>query len=513
MNINVNVITTSRIIFEFGPTGAVAGSVESNSARIFYFTPSTSGGAEVSVYVLQLFLFFAFAVDGVDANLLVVLLEGSQVLAGLGELAFFHTFSDIPVHKGSLGIHKIELVVEASPGFGDGGGVGQHADGTLDLREITTRDDGRGLVVDADLESSGAPVDKLNGALGLDGGNGGVDVLGDDITTVKHAAGHVFAVARVTLDHLVGRFEAGVGDFCNRQLLVVSLLGRDDRGVRNERKVNTRVRDEVGLELCEIHVEGTIEAEGRGDGRHNLTDETVKVGVRRAFNVEVATANVIDGLVVDHEGTVGVLEGGVGGEDRVVRLDHGRRHLRGGVNRKLKLGLFAIVDGQALHQEGGETRAGTTTERVEEEKALETSALVGELAGPVKNEVDNFLADGVVSTGVVVGGVFLTGDELFWVEELTVGSGADLIDNSRLEIDKDATGNVLAGTGFGEEGVERVVTATNGLVRGHLTVRLDAVLEAVELPAGITRLDTGLADVDRDALTHVEEWVDFTTAT
>ncbi len=30
---------------------------------------------------------------------------------------------------------------------------------------------------------------------------------------------------------------------------------------------------------------------------------------------------------------------------------------------------------------------------------------------------------------------------------------------------------------------------------------LDAVLEAVELPAGVTDLDPGLADVDRDALT------------
>lgn len=31
---------------------------------------------------------------------------------------------------------------------------------------------------------------------------------------------------------------------------------------------------------------------------------------------------------------------------------------------------------------------------------------------------------------------------------------------------------------------------------------LNTVLEAVELPAGISDLDTGLTDVDRDALSH-----------
>ncbi|KGL77526.1 hypothetical protein N309_01175, partial [Tinamus guttatus] len=35
---------------------------------------------------------------------------------------------------------------------------------------------------------------------------------GHHVPTVQQAAGHVLAVARVTLDHLVGRLEAGIGD-------------------------------------------------------------------------------------------------------------------------------------------------------------------------------------------------------------------------------------------------------------------------------------------------------------
>ena len=44
------------------------------------------------------------------------------------------------------------------------------------------------------LESGGAPVDELDAALALDDGDGGVDVLGDHVAAVEHAAGHVLAV-------------------------------------------------------------------------------------------------------------------------------------------------------------------------------------------------------------------------------------------------------------------------------------------------------------------------------
>ena len=55
---------------------------------------------------------------------------------------------------------------------------------------------------------------------------------------------------------------------------------------------------------------------------------------------------------------------------------------------------------------------------------------------------------------------------------------------------------MLASTSLREEGVEGVVSTSNGLVTGHLTIRLDAVLQAVQLPAGITDLDSSLANVD-----------------
>jgi hypothetical protein len=57
---------------------------------------------------LVFFSALALSLDGVHANLLVVLLEGGHVLAGLGELAFLHALSDVPVDEGTLGVHLLK---------------------------------------------------------------------------------------------------------------------------------------------------------------------------------------------------------------------------------------------------------------------------------------------------------------------------------------------------------------------------------------------------------------------
>jgi hypothetical protein len=96
-----------------------------------------------------------------------------------------------PVDEGALGIHQVELMVEPGPGLGDGGRVGEHADAARHLGQVAAGHHGGRLVVDADLEAGGTPVDELDGPLGLDVGDGGVHVLGHDVAAVQHAARHV----------------------------------------------------------------------------------------------------------------------------------------------------------------------------------------------------------------------------------------------------------------------------------------------------------------------------------
>ena len=54
-----------------------------------------------------------------------------------------------------------------------------------------------------------------------------------------------------------------------------------------------------------------------------------------------------------------------------------------------------------------------------------------------------------------------------------------LTNNSGLQINEDCSWDMLASSSLTEEGVEGIVTASNGLVRGHLAIRLDAMLKAV----------------------------------
>ena len=70
-----------------------------------------------------------------------------------------------------------------------------------------------------------------------------------------------------------------------------------------------------------------------------------------------------------------------------------------------------------------------------------------------------------------------------------------------LKVNKDGPRHVLAGAGLAEECVEGVIAASDGLVAGHLAIRLDPVLQAVQLPTGIAHLHPALAQVDGDYFT------------
>ena len=109
---------------------------------------------------------------------------------------------------------------------------------------------------------------------------------------------------------------------------MVGLLSRDDGRVRRQHEVNSGVRHQVGLELSNIDVKGTVESEGGSQGRDDLRDESVQVGVGGSLDVEVSSADIVDSLVVEHDSDISVLKEGVSGEDGVVGLNDGSGDLR-----------------------------------------------------------------------------------------------------------------------------------------------------------------------------------------
>ena len=58
----------------------------------------------------------------------------------------------------------------------------------------------------------------------------------------------------------------------------------------------------------------------------------------------------------------------------------------------------------------------------------------------------NFVADAVKPARVIRGGVFFTGNEILRMEELTIGSGADFVDDRRFQVHVQRSGHEFAVT-------------------------------------------------------------------
>jgi len=136
------------------------------------------------------------------------------------------------------------------------------------------------------------------------------------------------------------------------------------------------VWDEVGLEFSDIDVEGTIESEGSSQRGDNLSNKSVQVGVSGSFDVELSSADIIDGFVINHRSDISMFQEGVGTEDSVVWFNDGIGDLGGWVNGVTELGFLAVINGESFQKEGTETRSSTTTDGVEDTESLETGTVI-----------------------------------------------------------------------------------------------------------------------------------------
>ena len=135
----------------------------------------------------------------------------------------------------------------------------------VNLGQIAVGDHLWWLIANADLETRRTPVDELDGALCLEGCHSTVYIVWNHISTVEQASSHVLSIARVALHHLVVWLKTRHGDFLNGIGFMLCLGRRDDGCVSDEREVDARIRDEVGLKFSEIDIEGAIEAKRCSD--------------------------------------------------------------------------------------------------------------------------------------------------------------------------------------------------------------------------------------------------------
>jgi hypothetical protein len=108
--------------------------------------------------------------------------------------------------------------------------------------------------------------------------------------------------------------------------------------------MDTGIRYQVGLEFSNIDVKGTIESEGSSERGNNLSNKSVQVGVGGSLNIEVSSADIIDGFVIKHNGDISVLKERVGSEHSVVRLDNCSGDLGRRIDGETELRLLTIIN-------------------------------------------------------------------------------------------------------------------------------------------------------------------------
>lgn len=160
------------------------------------------------------------------------------------------------------------------------------------------------------------------------------------------------------------------------EALVRTSSSRNNWSVTDQWVMDSWIRNQVSLELIEIDVQSTIETKRRSNGADNLSNQSVEMLERRTWDVQVAAADIVDSLVIDQEGTVGVFDSAVGAKNSVIWLDNSGRNSWSWVNCEFELGFLAIIGGETLKQKRSETRTGSTTERVEDQETLKRRAII-----------------------------------------------------------------------------------------------------------------------------------------
>ena len=95
-----------------------------------------------------------------------------------------------------------------------------------------------------------------------------------------------------------------------------------------------------------------------------------------------------------------MLQGGVGRQNGVVRLNDRAGQLRGGIHTKLQFRLLAIVGGKAFHQQSAKARTSSASEGVEDEETLESRAVIRQTADLLHHGLDEFFSDSVMTASI-----------------------------------------------------------------------------------------------------------------
>ena len=324
-----------------------------------------------------------------------------------------------PVQESLAAEHTGVVLGDALEHLLDGGGVTKEGDGHLQTLG--------GDIADGGLDVAGDPLDEVGRVLVLDVQHLLIDLLGGHASTEEGGGGEVATVTGIGGAHHVLGVEHLLGEFGNGEGAVLLGATASQGRETGHEEMETGERNHVDGDLAEIAIELTGETEAASGTGEGGGDEMVQITVGRGGELESSEADIVQSLVVHHEGLIGVLDKLMETQDSVVGLNNGVRHLGGWDDGESSHHAVGVLLTDLGDQKRTHTGTSTATERVAELEALQAIAAFSLLADNIQNGVNQLSTLSVVTLGPIVTGSGLTEDEIVGAEELTERTGADRI--------------------------------------------------------------------------------------
>jgi len=388
--------------------------------------------------------------------------------------------------------HSGELFADSLEELLDGGGVTNEGGAHFKSSWWDIANGGLHVVRD--------PFNKVTGVLVLGVEHLFVDFLHGHSSSEHGGDSQVSTVSWIASGHHVLGIEHLLGQLWDGQGSVLLATPGGQWSETWHEEVESGEWDHVDSEFPQISVQLTGESEAGGDTGHGGGDEMVQVTVGWGGELQGSEANIVESLVIDTVGLVGVLNELVDGEGGVVRLDDGVRDFwrwdnGEGVHDSVWVFLSDFGDQKSSH-----TGSGTATKRVSELKTLKAITRFGLLSHNIEHTINELGTLGVVTFSPVITSSGLTENEVIWSEDLAEWSGSNGIHGTWLQIDEDGSWDVLATGGFIVVDVDSLELEIGVTVVGSGWV--DSVLVGDDLPEFGTDLVTALAGLKVDDFSH-----------